>query len=464
MRNKKFISGLLSILTVNTIGLFLGLINNIVLPKFLSIDSYSHIKTFHLYYNFLGIFHLGTIDAISIKYGGVKYDNLNKKELACESSAIRCFLFVEQIVMMAVAFIIESKSVLLVCMTILFTNMISFYKILFQATGEFKKYSRIIIGVSLLKFFSNIILIFFFQSDNYMVYILMYILSDILVVAILEIKYTGNKMFICQNILSNIVIGIKNGFLLLIGNIMVNFLSSIDRWFVKFGARIEDFAFYSFAVTIEQMLINITKPFQISLYNYFCINKEDINGIIVVRRYLMIISALFVCCLFPIKEFIAVFLHKYNPSIPVVVLLFASQIWSINVNSIYINLYKAYGKQNVYFNRVLFVVLIAFLLDAIGYFFIKKNIIYAVMTLISNIIWYIISCFDFKNYFPKIKEWIYIVLITSCFIVLGLKENNLVNMFIYIFLTFFLTFVLFGDEFKNILWYIRYLHKKVFQR
>ena len=108
--------------------------------------------------------------------------------------------------------------------------------------------------------------------------------------------------------------------------------------------------------------------------------------------------------------------------------------------------------------------LIAFLLDAIGYFFIKKNIIYAVMTLISNIIWYIISCFDFKNYFPKIKEWIYIVLITSCFIVLGLKENNLVNMFIYIFLTFFLTFVLFGDEVKNILWYIRYLHKKVFQR
>ncbi|MCM1126511.1 MAG: hypothetical protein NC429_08550 [Lachnospiraceae bacterium] len=461
MKNNKLIAGILRILTVNTIGLILGMVNNIVLPKFLSIDSYAQIKSYHLYYNFIGIFHLGTIDAVGLKYGGSKYTDSRNCELSKEATSIRIFLIVEQIIMMTIAVVIGSKIALFVCGTIFFTNLISYYKILFQATGEFKRYSRIVFETSLLRFLSNIILIFGFHSDNYLTFILLYVLSDVLIAMILEKKYAVYKSSPIKEIVTYIVSGIKNGFLLLSGNIIVNLLSSIDRWFVNFGSKTNEFAFYSFAVTIEQILINLTKPFQISLYNYFCINRENTDEIIKVRKYLTIISSLLVSCFFPIEKFVIVCLREYKASLPVLVLLFASQIWSVVVNSIYINLYKAHGKQNLYFKRVLAVVCIAVFLDTIGFAFWKSNITYAITTLISNIIWYIISCLDFQKYFPKLKEWMYIVVMTICFSTLGLTEGGLSDMLIYLFVVCILTCLLFKNELKIILLYMNNLCKKI---
>ena len=48
------------------------------------------------------------------------------------------------------------------------------------------------------------------------------------------------------------------------------FLTTMDRWFVKFLLDTYAFAQYSFAVSVESFLNLAITPVTTTLYNYFC--------------------------------------------------------------------------------------------------------------------------------------------------------------------------------------------------
>ena len=64
-----FKKGFFYVFISNLIGVFISIVTGFVLPKFLSIESYSDIKLFQLYVTYLGILHLGYSDGMYLKYG-----------------------------------------------------------------------------------------------------------------------------------------------------------------------------------------------------------------------------------------------------------------------------------------------------------------------------------------------------------------------------------------------------------
>ena len=118
---------------------------------------------------------------------------------------------------------------------------------------------------------------------------------------------------------------IKSGFLLMIGNFSNILLSSMDRWFVKTMMDSEQFAYYSFAVSMEGFLNIAITPITTTMYNYFCNNLEK-KDVIYVRKYVMIFGTIIAIAAFPAKFVIEIFLPGYLGAVRVLFILFATQM------------------------------------------------------------------------------------------------------------------------------------------
>lgn len=111
------------------------------------------------------------------------------------------------------------------------------------------------------------------------------------------------------------------------------------------------FAQYSFAVSMENFMNVAVTPVTTTLYNYFC-KATDKSQIRKTRNYVMVFAAAIVSCAFPARFILEIYLTKYIDSAKVMFLLFAAQIFYIVIKSVYVNLYKAQKKQNIYFIKL----------------------------------------------------------------------------------------------------------------
>ena len=121
----------------------------------------------------------------------------------------------------------------------------------------------------------NVILLLIIKSDNSNTYIISYIVAYILYWFMLEhenrkifgkIKVKADKQYLVEDV--------KSGFFLMIGNFCNVIFTSIDRIFVQNLLGSIKFAFYSFAISIENLMTVFVTPVSTVMYNYFCNNKE----------------------------------------------------------------------------------------------------------------------------------------------------------------------------------------------
>lgn len=83
MFNVKIKNTLINILKVsisNIVIMLSGILVGLLLPKILGVTDYGYYRTFTLYTSYVGLFHFGFSDGIYLKYGGKRYDELNKEQ------------------------------------------------------------------------------------------------------------------------------------------------------------------------------------------------------------------------------------------------------------------------------------------------------------------------------------------------------------------------------------------------
>jgi O-antigen/teichoic acid export membrane protein len=207
----------------------------------------------------------------------------------------------------------------------------------------------------------------------------------------------------------------------MLGNFSSVFMTSMDRWFVKYLLPTVDFAEYSFAVSMESMLSVAVTPFTVTMYNYFCRQKNDDN----VRRMhnlILIVASVLVACAFPAKLVIQIWLVDYMNSVSVLFYLFGAQIFFIIIKSIYVNLYKARQMQKVYFVKLVLVLGAGICMNIILYLIMKEKEAMAIGTMVSAVFWFLLCQNDFKNIRYDWKHIVYMMIAVVSFILLG---NNL---------------------------------------
>ena len=431
--DKKLVRGIFVVFFANFINLFFSLATNFLLPKYLTIDSYAQIKTFQLYVSYVGLLHLGYVDGMYLKYGGKDLKSHADKNLYTNISTLRIFQFSLTFVLIIISLILNEHVLLFFSLSVLPINMTGYFKFLYQATGEFSLYGKIMNLTTILTFVVNMTLLFILKTDYYVFYVTGYVIIYFCVWILLEIKFKNKykmekgKLFSFKELLKNI----GDGIFLTTGNLASNFLTSMDRWFVKILMNTLEFALYSFAVSIESFLNLAIIPVTTTLYNYFC-KEDDINKHRRMLEYVVIFATLLPSAAFPAKFVLEIFLEKYLDSSNVIFILFAAQMFYIVIKSVFVNLYKVQRKQRLYFIKLIIVLVIGFVLNYILYSFIGIMESFAIGTLLSAIIWFIITIVDFKSMKISFLTYIYMVVQLLAFMFCGFLFNSIIGFIVYI--------------------------------
>ena len=148
----------------NMINMLFSVVSSFILPKYLSIESYGYYKIFQLYISYLGLAHLGYADGIYLRYGGQEIGKIGKEEIIDTTATLRNMQLLFMLLVGIISILINNSILFLISISFVPINMISYYKNLFQATGEFENYSKILCILPMIIFLCNIVLLFGFRS------------------------------------------------------------------------------------------------------------------------------------------------------------------------------------------------------------------------------------------------------------------------------------------------------------
>ncbi|WKB35508.1 hypothetical protein QS257_18620 [Terrilactibacillus sp. S3-3] len=79
------------VFSANLLSVLVGIVTGFLIPAALPLTAYADLKTFTLYLSYIGILHFGFIDGIFVKYGGRRYEEIDKEELEKEKTFLLLF-------------------------------------------------------------------------------------------------------------------------------------------------------------------------------------------------------------------------------------------------------------------------------------------------------------------------------------------------------------------------------------
>ncbi|EJT5919235.1 capsular biosynthesis protein [Clostridium perfringens] len=418
-------SSILRIFSANFLTMISGIIIGFVVPAVLSVDSYAYLKTYTFYLSYIGLLHLGFIDGMYIKYGGKELEFLDKREFKLEH---RVFVIMQSIITIFFIMLALYKNdiiIFLFALSIVPINTVSFYKLFYQSIGEFKKYANISYVYTLIYLMTNVLLAIVFRSKNYIGYCITSILSNGIVFLYLEykfvIEFTKIKVKYDRKVWNNI----KIGFFILLGNLSVVMFYAIDRWFIKLFYTVNDFAYYSFAISMLNIINVLVGAISVTFYNYLA-KDENEEKVKKLKRYFIILGAFASLGYFALAGIVNIILKKYMLSLNIIAISFAAYPYMIVINALYVNLYKARKNEKKYLKVVLLMVIISTIYNTIAMLLSKNSVAIAIATTLSFITWYIYSSRDFKYLKSTRKESIYLFINLIGF----LLASNFLNWFL----------------------------------
>lgn len=430
--DRKLKRGIVAVFIANMINVIFSLATNFLLPKFLSVNSYAAIKTFQLYVSYVGLLHFGYVDGMYLKYGGMDIGNHVDKGFSLNLSTMRMFQITLTLLLAFVGVLTRDWIIILFTVSVMPQNLSNYFKFLYQATGDFKRYGRIMNVSTISTFAINMILLLIFRTDSYLAYIVLYVLLYYAIWLVLEIQfrrsYTIEKSarFSWNELTTNI----KDGFLLTLGNLASMMLTSVDRWFVKFLMDTIAFAKYSFAVSVENFLNLAITPITTTLYNFFC-REARIEKHREILQCVIVFATILPAAAFPVKFILEHFLTEYLDASGVVFFLFSAQIFNIIIRSVFVNLYKVQRKQKTYFVKLVVVLTAGFIFNAVCYYFWQVKEAFALGTLLSGVLWFVISVGDFEYLEINIRNYLYIAIECITFLLCGFVLGSISGLFAY---------------------------------
>lgn len=440
--------GLVYVFIANAITLVLSLLTGFVLPKMLSVETYARIKDFSLYTSYIGVLHLGYLDGLYLTYGGKKLTDISNQEM----SICRTNTFLLQALLSVgfaiVGVLLREPLVFIFAFCLIPENVATLYKNLYQATGEFGRYSSILNVKSVMTLICYVVLLFIVRTDNYIPYVLVYLFLMIIMWIGLEREIRGRFGFRLhfEASMQNLKENISSGLILMLGNFSSTLMTSLDRWFVKLLLLTEDFAYYSFAVSMETLINTFIVPVTTTLYNYLC-QVTDILRIKKIKTVCLIFSLYMISSAFPAKFILEYFLTKYRESIMVMFILFSTQVLYMIIKGVYINVYKARKQQRMYLKQLVIIIALGAVFNTLFYLWMGNNEGIAFGTLCSVVCWYVICMRSVPELNASFSENLLMALGIVIFLLCGYFFNSIVGFVIYITIVTILCFVLERDAF-----------------
>lgn len=438
--------------------MIIGITSGFLLPKFLSIENYSIVRTFGLYIGYCTVLHFGFSDGIYIILGGKNLSIELKKKIRGYFNVLLKIIFFTMLALFVINLFLKNYYLTVFLLYTIPCQINLFLSMVYRALNELKYYTWMKGLTNIFTLISIVLCIIF--SNSY-VYINSQIMLQYIIMIIFLIHFFKNFKDAIPIETSEIRYITKLGFSLLIGNLVYNLIFSMDRWFVKILFDSNDFAFYSFGVSMLNLFIVLITSVSVILYPYLCKHLENKERILLIKKALLIVSSFSMGGFFVLKIIVDTFLNQYIPSLNVLAILIACIPFITLVNALYCNLYRAYHQTKRYSKVSFWIFICGFLFNWLLIIVFKNPCMLAFGSLFSFIIWYLISNRDFKELIINKKEFIWI---STCILTYGLLiQNNqlaVINFVLFYLIIGIICAICFSNELKHIIQYIEQVVKK----
>lgn len=440
----KLIDNFIKVFSTNVIILIIGILNNFLIPKYLSLSDYALFKTYTFYLGYVAILSLGYVDGLYIKYGGVKLDETNKNELKIERKTFIVLEILFAFIFLFLSYVLSDKLLMILALSILPFNMIGFYKMFYQSVGEFGIYTKLNTYIPIITFLLTLLLIIIGNKNPYWYMGIQVITSTVVLITFMLKDYKALQSHISRKILTHDNFKLfKVGIFTMMGNLSAMLIYSSDRWFVKFFLDERSFAIYSFAIGLMGIVMILINSISSIMYPYFADVKNVNTNYELIYRVFTIIGTCTASAYFILKIIIEKILPLYVDSLGVIGYLFLGIPFIITINSIYINFYKASKKEKRYFLMIVIMLVITSILNYISVIMFESMNSVAISTTIAYFIWFNILNRDLQLFKIKYYDYVFIIIYTIIFHITVTMKSGFNSFVMYIILISTLIFVIY---------------------
>lgn len=203
---------------------------------------------------------------------------------------------------------------------------------------------------------------------------------------------------------------------MVLGNYINTLFVSADKQFVKWFFGNQEFAYYSFGMSMQSLMtvfiISIAQPlFPAMAQGKF--KDEEYNSI---KELLIVFGSLSGCAYFAVSIIVKLFIQKYTSSLDIVGIYFVVFPAMAVINCLYINLYKIKGIMKTYIKTLFGILLLSIILNTIFVFAVGEFTGVAIATTITYYIWFLIGFKQFEFLRITMKDVTYLIAYTIGFL------------------------------------------------
>jgi len=445
----------LRVIFVEFLAILIGVLNGLLIPKVFDIESYAYIKTFTLYISYAGMLHFGFSDGMYLILGGKDIDDIKKEKVKGYFYVMLKIVIAAVVILFIVSiFFIKDMVFRYFVFYILPFQVVLFISLLYRATGEFNKYVVVRVAQNVINLLSILIVVFIVRSPLLYMRVQVVGYIGIAIVCVVLVVFSAKK---AEKIKQSEIKSITSmGFTIMTANAISLLFVTLDRWFVKVKFTVNDFAYYSFAVSMLSLFIILINSVTVLFYPYLARNKGDARVVSKVKKYIILICSFAPAGYFALEFVVDNFLDQYIPSLEVLGILIIGIPFIALTNVLYANLYKVGLRGKEYLFVAAKMVALAFVLNVFATYVLKNPVMIAYATLITLVVWYVYSSFDFKGLEIHVNEIIhFVVYIMGYQIVKIMPIPSLIKVVIFTISMLISEYILFNSDFKEIMMMIK---------
>ncbi|WP_179234175.1 lipopolysaccharide biosynthesis protein [Heyndrickxia coagulans] len=353
----------------NIISLFVSTTVILIIPKIIGVTEYGYWQLYLFYSSYVGFLHLGWNDGVYLRYGGEKYESLNKKLFFSQFWILASFQFLIGLIIFFISnsfsisekiFIIQMVSV---CMVIV--NIRCYLVYILQCTNRIKEYATITLMERILYILLILILIVC-GINNYKIMIVadligkfLSLLYSIYCCKDIVIKKVENFSLDIHETFTNINVGSK----LMFSNIANMLVIGIVRFGIEHEWDVKTFGKISLTLSISNMLMIFVSAVGIIMFPILRRTGNSRLAFIykTVRLPFSSLLLLLLILYYPINTILRFWLPTYSDSLKFMIILFPICVYEGKM-SLLINTYlKTLRKEK----SILFINLLTVLLSII---------------------------------------------------------------------------------------------------
>lgn len=349
-----FFKNFLYVFGAQILVLLISIARALLVPKILPVEGFGYWEIYLLYTSYVGIFALGYVDGIYLKYGECGYKQLPFRELR-SATWLFCLILVAFVVLDSglIYYLVQNPeekfAMLFAAANIFVMGLSSYFIYIFQITNQFKKYSFFSV-LDKIAVLVTIILIMFINANNYRYIVITDFLSKVAVLVLMIIKMP--ELLIGEGVdfkkslsfmWKNMTVGVK----LMIANLMSMVIVGAGRFIVQYMGDITDFAAYSFGVSVTGLVLTAITAISLVLYPTIKRHspdkyREDFNTLNSTSRIISICSLLIY---YPVYVFVLYFYPKYISVLPYLSYLFLVVFCTCKINLVNNSFYKVLRQE-----------------------------------------------------------------------------------------------------------------------